>query len=175
MGMLHQIGQLLQVGSIHVAHQHVTKSILRPGLKVKRGTSIRESCLANTELRCIAKDKCRDEVALIGEDQVRTGLLVEIGDASASESEVRALQVRKIKGEGNAPLKPRLYGVAVGRAHVGQVRGHQRDAAAMTHRGHNPTLDLPDGVMPMADLWVAAPIGALLLDRMLARRSEDTI
>jgi hypothetical protein len=32
---LHQIGQLLQVGSIHVAHQHVTKSILRPGLKVK--------------------------------------------------------------------------------------------------------------------------------------------
>src|SRR5271165_470488 len=124
--VLKQIGQLLQRGRVEVADQYVAEAALRPGLKVERRAVVGKCRLRDRKLRCVAKDEGRNEVALVGEDEVGAGLLVEVGDASAGEGEGRALQIRQIKGEGNTSLKPGLHRVAVGGDHFHGVGAGKR-------------------------------------------------
>ena len=77
--------------------------------------------MGDCELRRVAENERRDQMALVAEDELRAGLLVEVGDAAAGERKRRALQIRQVEGKGNAPLKPRLHGVAVGGDHFDRV------------------------------------------------------
>jgi len=66
---------------------------MRPGLQGEGRSTIEERRSRNGQLRSVAEDEGRDHVSLIGEDQMRAGFLMKVGNTPADKSEVRALQI----------------------------------------------------------------------------------
>jgi hypothetical protein len=64
-------------------------------------------------LRRFREDKNGNEVALISEYEMGTGLLVEIGNPSYHQCKGRSLELRQVEGERDSPLKPRFHRVPV--------------------------------------------------------------
>src|SRR5690242_15034297 len=107
---LQHCAELVDVFACDVTENDVAKTVLGEGMQVERvRLGVVWRCVKGDQI--FREDEDGDLVFANLIDEMRTGNLPEISDASADESEVGVLQFGEIEGKRNLSLEPRFHRV----------------------------------------------------------------
>src|SRR5437763_5033076 len=111
---LQHLRQLTNILACGVTDCDVAQPSFIPVLVIERNVFPHAGTGAQRWRRLLLENKNRNVMFAKLKDQLRSRSLLEVGNASTHQRELRILQLRKIECEGDLALKPRLHVMAIG-------------------------------------------------------------
>ena len=112
----------MNVAGTCVTDNDVAQAVLLPAFDVK--TVLLQAdrpCARERSILALLDDEYRQLMIAQIEEQMSAGIVADVFDFSADESEGRVIQLGKIEREGELALEPGFYGVSIGRYDINGI------------------------------------------------------